>query len=219
MDLNQDIGALIRELFAKMSTPRSSNAGGVIKMGRLAPALAFAIPAVGAASVPAYQYVSNLSLPGEYQRNVALYEQRASEYSALRAELDEKTLQLNVDGGLFEDQREIEQFFSFIANEVVSHRLTTSSFSQSEVVAPTIEEGSEQLFFVVNPGAKLDLSGDYRSVMAFLTAIRDLEKEIVVSELVLGHPEVPQGNADVAQSGDLDLSLSLQVFRFVSIAQ
>lgn len=219
MDLNQDVGALVRELVAKMSASRPSTGGGSMKMLRLAPALAFAIPVLGAMSDPAYQYASNLGLPAEYQRNARSRDQKATEYAELRAYLDEQTFQLNIDGGLFEEQREIEQFFSFIADEVVSHRLTTLSFSQSEVVAPNTEQGDERPFYVVNPGAKLDLIGDYGSVMAFLTAIRELDKEILVSALTLGRPEASQSNPDAAQSGELGLSLSLQVFRLVSAGQ
>lgn len=218
MDLNQDIGALARELFTKKSASRSSSGVGDLKMHRIAPALAFLIPTLGAMSVPLYQYASNVGLTGDYQSNVGLLDWKLSEIDSLSAALQEQILRVNTAGGLFEEQREIEQFFSFIADEVVSHRLTTQSFSQSLVMASNTEE-DEQQFYVVNPGAELDLSGDYSSVMAFLTAIRDLDKEIVVSSLTLGHSEAQQNNPDAVQSSELGLSLSLQVFRLVSAPQ
>lgn len=191
----------------------------MVKRGQRLSVLLFIIPVIGATSVPAYKYIANLGLPAEYQQNASIRDKKASEHAALRLQLDQRTLQMNIDGGLFEEQREIEQFFSFIADEVVRHRLTTKSFSQSEVVVPTVKEGEEQPFYLANPGAKLDLSGDYASIMAFLAAIRDLDKEVLVEALTLGRLQKPEEASAVEPSTELELSLSLQVFRLVSAQQ
>jgi hypothetical protein len=104
---------------------------------------------------------------------------------------------------------------------VVNHRLDTKSFAQTEVLSPNLGEGEtlKQDYYVVNPGAKLELSGEYERVIAFLQAVRDLDKEILISSLVFGHTELASNDVDATIAPELGLSLSLQVFRLVSAVQ
>jgi hypothetical protein len=221
MDLNQDIGALAAELLGKMKRSKAKPDGGAgISKGLLA-ALALVLPGLAAIALPTYQFSINSGLPSDYQSNLAAREQKSSEYDIMNAQLSERLLQINSSGGLFEEQREIEQFFSFIADQVVSHRLDTKSFAQTEVLSPDLGEGEtlEQDYYVVNPGAKLELAGEYDRVMAFLQAVRDLDKEVLISSLVFGHPERTPNDVDAIIAPELNLSLSLQVFRLVSAVQ
>lgn len=221
MDLNQDIGALAAELLGKLKGSTTKPGGGSARGGRLLSVVALTIPVVVAVAWPTYEYVLYSGLPSEYQQNLSAREQKYLEHAELDAQLSDRLRQINSSGGLFEEQREIEQFFSFIAEEVVSHRLDTKSFAQSEVVSPSTDESEApaQDYYIVNPGAKLELSGEYESMMAFLQAIRDLDKEVLISSLIFGQPDSAQNDDGAIASPDLDLSLSLQVFRLVSAGQ
>lgn len=221
MDLNQDIGALAAELFGKMKRSKAKPDGGAgIGKGLLA-ALALVLPGLVAIAFSTYEFSINSGLSSDYQSNLAAREQKSAEYAVLNEQLSERLLQINSSGGLFEEQREIEQFFSFIADQVVNHRLDTKSFAQTEVLSPNLGEGEtlKQDYYVVNPGAKLELSGEYERVIAFLQAVRDLDKEILISSLVFGHTELASNDVDATIAPELGLSLSLQVFRLVSAVQ
>ena len=204
MDLNADIGAIFSHYLARIKGGRSMSAAD------LAPVAAFlALPLI-LLGPTVYQLIAYSGLQSDYEYNLVQRDDLEAALLDLTASLEaEKALQSS-EGGLYEDQREIEQFFSYIADEIVSNNLTTISFTQADVLAPDAEEGAAP-YYVATPSASLNLVGDYISVMQFLTTIRDLDKEIGIKSLSFGRSD----DAEAAVVGELSLEISLEVFRLV----
>lgn len=208
MDLNADIGAIFSRYLARLKGGRALSAAD------LAPVAAFLALPLLLLGPPVYQLAASSGLQSDYESNLVQRDDLEAALLNLTNSLDAEKSEQSSEGGLYEDQREIEQFFSYIADEIVSNNLTTTSFTQADVVAPDADEGAAP-YYVATPSASLNIVGEYLSVMQFLTTIRDLDKEIGIKSLSFGRSD----DTEPAAVGELSLAISLEVFRLVEVPQ
>ncbi len=228
VDLNQDVGALLKSVFSKKkngsSTQYKNERSGKTNSSTIIFVFIFllGLGSLGfSAWFPIEAFLNAETLEDEL---ISLRsDKNISEKKLAQAKLvfDQRSAAVDASAGLFSNQAEVEEFFDLISKRAVDFDLTIFSVDRldddPQLGNPTnSNDGVTPEYLVKRPGMSLDVHGNFGSLYQFFLSLSQLPQAVEITELTIQlRPQPQEGGNSSPQADPLVLSLRLNLFRLV----